>query len=105
MFTSLRSRLWLSYALVITVALLAVIVVLLVYLLRNPLLYRETLQRLRGVQTQLSTNPRELLQDTAKLREIAEANNARIVIFDATQTLVFDSNPDQPALRFRATPL
>ena len=100
MFTSLRSRLWLSYALVITVALLAVIVVLLVYLLRNPLLYRETLQRLRGVQTQLSTNPRELLQDTAKLREIAEANNARIVIFDATQALVFDSNPDQPALPF-----
>lgn len=100
MFTSLRSRLWLSYALVITVALLAVIVVLLVYLLRNPLLYRETLQRLRNVQTQLSTNPRELLQDTTKLREIAEANNARIVIFDATQALVFDSNPDQPALPF-----
>ena len=100
MFTSLRSRLWLSYALVITVALLAVIVVLFVYLLRNPILYRETLQRLRNAQTQLSTNPRELLQDTAKLREIAEAHNARILIFDLTEAVIFDSNPEQPAIPF-----
>jgi two-component system OmpR family sensor kinase len=100
MFTSLRSRLWLSYALVITVALLAVIVVLLAYLIRNPILYRETLQRLRNVQTQLSANPRELLQDTVKLQKIAEANNARIVIFDSTHAVVFDSHPGQPALPF-----
>ena len=100
MFTSLRSRLWLSYALVITVALLAVIVVLLVYLIRNPILYRETMQRLRNVQTQLSTNPRELAQDTVKLQKIAEANNARIVIFDSTRAVVFDSHPNQPALPF-----
>lgn len=100
MFTSLRSRLWLSYALVITVALLAVIVVLLVYLIRNPILYRETLQQLRNVQSQLSTNPRKLLQDTDKLREIADTNNARIVIFDSNQLLIFDSHPSQPALPF-----
>lgn len=100
MFTSLRSRLWLSYALVITVALLAVIAVLLVYLIRNPILYRETLQQLRNVQSQLSTNPRKLLQDTDKLREIADTNNARIVIFDSNQLLIFDSHPSQPALPF-----
>ncbi len=42
MFTSLRSRLWLSYALVITVALSVVAGVLLAYLFRNPLLSRQT---------------------------------------------------------------
>lgn len=84
----------------ITVALLAVIAVLLVYLIRNPILYRETLQQLRNVQSQLSTNPRKLLQDTDKLREIADTNNARIVIFDSNQLLIFDSHPSQPALPF-----
>jgi len=61
MFTSLRSRLWLSYAMVITLALGIVIVALLVFLIRNPGLYRETTQRLRNVQTQLTDSSRGIL--------------------------------------------
>jgi signal transduction histidine kinase len=100
MFTSLRSRLWLSYAVVITIALGVVIIVLFIFLIRNPVLYRETAQRLRTVQSQIADDPRELLDNREALRRIAEANDARVLVFDSTRTLVFDSNPDQPQLPF-----
>ena len=51
MFSSLRSRLWLSYALLIVTALGLVAMVLFISLLRNPLLYRQTTERLQAVQT------------------------------------------------------
>ena len=41
MFSSLRSRLWLTYALVIAAALAIVAVVFFFYLLRNPPAYRQ----------------------------------------------------------------
>lgn len=47
MFSSLRSRLWLSYALLIGAALGVVGIFLLIYLLRKPLLYRQAGIRLR----------------------------------------------------------
>ncbi|WKZ45045.1 MAG: HAMP domain-containing sensor histidine kinase [Anaerolineales bacterium] len=100
MFTSLRSRLWLSYAMVITLALGIVIVALLVFLIRNPGLYRETTQRLRNVQTQLTDSSRGILADTAALQRIAEANNVRLMLFDSSRALTFDSNPEQPSLPF-----
>ncbi len=100
MFTSLRSRLWLSYALVITAALGVVLITLFIFLIRNPVLYRETTQRLRIVQSQITENPREVIGNTDALQRIAEANDARILIFDSTRTLVFDSHPEQPSLPF-----
>ena len=50
MFSSLHSRLWLSYAFIIVTALGVVAMVLFIYLLRNPLLYRQTSERLKAVQ-------------------------------------------------------
>ena len=100
MFTSLRSRLWLSYAIVITIALGVVIVVLFIFLIRNPVLYRETTQRLRIAQAQITDDSRNLLSDRAALQRIADANDARILIFDSSRTLTFDSNPEEPALPF-----
>jgi signal transduction histidine kinase len=100
MFTSLRSRLWLSYALVITVALFAVVIVLFVFLIRNPVLYRDTQQRLRSVQSQVTEGGRDLLGDPAALTRLARENSTRILIFDSRGSLIFDSNPEQPALPF-----
>ncbi|MCC6301034.1 MAG: hypothetical protein IT314_17230 [Anaerolineales bacterium] len=100
MFTSLRSRLWLSYAIVITIALGVVIVVLFIFLIRNPLLYRQTTQRLRTVQSQIAESPRTLISDNAALQRIAEANDARILIYDSSRAVTFDSTPDAPALPF-----
>ncbi len=100
MFTSLRSRLWLSYAIVITIALGVVVIVLFIFLLRNPVLYRETTQRLRTVQSQISENPRGVLDNLESVQRIAQANDARVLIFDSTRTLIFDTNPEQPELPF-----
>ena len=50
MFASLRSRLWLTYALSILTALLVVAVIFLIYLLDNPLVYRQTKIRLSSAQ-------------------------------------------------------
>jgi signal transduction histidine kinase len=100
MFTSLRSRLWLSYALVITVALLSVVLVMFIFLIRNPVLYRETQQRLRTVQSRIVENPRAALSDTEALTLIAQANEVRILIFDTGRSLTYDSNPEQPQLPF-----
>ncbi|MFN8385631.1 MAG: HAMP domain-containing sensor histidine kinase [Anaerolineales bacterium] len=100
MFTSLRSRLWLSYALVITIALGIVIVVLFVFLVRNPVLYRETTLRLRAAQSQLTDNSKDLLNDAKAIQRIAEANNVRVLIFDSTRNLILDSSPDKPKLSF-----
>ncbi|GAB4487119.1 MAG: ATP-binding protein [Anaerolineales bacterium] len=50
MFSSLRSRLWLTYALLIVAALFIVALVFLIYIIRNPLAYRQALQKLNAVQ-------------------------------------------------------
>jgi len=56
MFTSLRSRLWLTYAITIVTALLVVAVVFVVYLFDNPLVYRQTRLRLVVVASELLSN-------------------------------------------------
>jgi hypothetical protein len=48
--SSLRSRLWLSYAALIVTALSVVAVVLLIYLIRNPLPYRQAFERVRAAE-------------------------------------------------------
>lgn len=51
MFSSLRTRLWLTYSLLIMIALLVVAGIFFMYLLANPVAYRQTGQRLEAVQT------------------------------------------------------
>lgn len=99
MFTSLRSRLWLSYAFVIVIALSVVIVVLLLFLVRNPVLYRETTRRLRVTQSQLAESE-SILNSPEAIQRIAEANDTRVLIFDLMRNLIFDSSSDIPGLSF-----
>ena len=100
MFTSLRSRLWLSYALVITIALGIVVLVILAFLLRNPLLSRQTQDRLREAQNAITSNPRQFIENPNSLQQIEQTYNVRVVIFDAGQNLLYDSNPNDPRLPF-----
>jgi len=100
MFTSLRSRLWLSYAFVITVALSIVAIVLLVYIARNPLLSRQAQQQLSAVRDLLAGNPQRFINNEEALTNFSQENEVRVVVFDASRELLFDSNPDQPALPF-----
>jgi len=100
MFTSLRSRLWLSYTFVITVALSIVALVLLAFLIRNPVASREIQQRLRTAQNLIAATPQKFIDNPGSLEEITQAYNVRTLIFNSARQLVFDSSPNTPPLPF-----
>ena len=115
MFTSLRVRLWLSYAILILTALLIVAMVLFIYLLRNPILYRQAIARLNAVETIVAS--RELGQFSPdlsrRLENAAQTFDVRILQFSQDQHLLVDANPGkfpelpfpQPAKLLRANPV
>ena len=98
MFTSLRSRLWLSYAFVITVALTIVALVLLVFLIRNPVLTRQLQQQLKTVQSLIAANPQEYLDSPDTLQRFAQENKIRVLVFSSARANLLDSNPNDPSL-------
>ena len=100
MFTSLRSRLWLSYAFVITIALSIIAIVLLAFLLRNPLAARETQQRLQNAQNAILATSQKYIEDPNSLQEVTQTYNVRTLVFNSARQLVFDSNAGLPPLPF-----
>jgi len=100
MFISLRSRLWLSYALLITVALTIVALVMLIYLVRNPLLARQTQQQLKAAQSLLAETSDAYFDDLSALEKFAHDRNVRVLIFDSKRVLLFDSDSDAGTLPF-----
>ena len=100
MFTSLRSRLWLSYALIIMVALSIVAIVLLAFLLRNPVLSRQTQQQLSTIEGLILEAPQRFINNPDLLDEMSRANNVRIVVFDQSRNIILDTNSDKPQLPF-----
>ena len=100
MFTSLRSRLWLSYAFVITIALTIVAIVMLVFLIRNPFVSREVQQRLRTAQNLVIASPQKFIDDPNSLEEITQTYNVRTLVFNSARQLVFDSSSNAPELPF-----
>src|SRR6478609_8774702 len=94
--TSLRTRLWLTYALLIVTALMVVAAVFFVYLLNNPFIYRQTSQRLEAVQTILldsqadwSNLPADQLKK--ELKRLDKNFNARLLVISADDQLIADS--------------
>jgi two-component system, OmpR family, sensor kinase len=100
MFTSLRARLWLSYALVITLALSIVTIVLFVFLIRNPVLSRQTQERLRGALNVITANPQAFIDDPAALERLKQTYDVRVLVFNTTRELLLDSNPSDAQLPF-----
>ncbi len=106
MFTSLRSRLWLSYAFVITIALMIVAVVLFAFLLRNPFATREVQQRLRSAQNAIITTPQKFIDSPSSLQELSQTYNVRALVFDSAHQRLYNSSPGAPPLPFpRRNPL
>lgn len=101
MFTSLRTRLWLSYALLVAVALTVVAIVLLGFLLTNPLLYRQANLRINQVQKWLfeqqeqwaDLSPQQLEPWLERLNELPlmQENDTRVLVFDRQRNLIIDS--------------
>jgi len=106
MFTSLRSRLWLSYALVVTTALGIVAIVLLVYLFRNPVISRQTQQQLVSVRDLIVENSQRFLNNPTALADLSETYNVRVLVFDQSREVVVDTDPEKPQIPFpRRNPL
>ena len=105
MFSSLRSRLWLSYALVTAAALAVVAAVLFIYILQNPSTYRLASARLTIVAAILRKNEGSwvTLSPAALQEQIAQVENVyqiRVVLYAANRKIIFDSqSADNPALQ------
>ncbi len=98
MASSLRSRLWLSYAAVILVALFVVATGLVIALRNNPILYRQAVTRIflagtaisfRLGQSPLLTNNRE----NNILQREADARNLRLLLLEANGSVTLDVGP------------
>jgi len=102
MFTSLRSRLWLSYAFLIATALGVMAVAFGFYLWRNPLLYRQTLARLRTVESGILNRQGEAFGGSLEnaMDRASRAFNVRILLFDPDGQLSKDTDPSQPDIFF-----
>jgi signal transduction histidine kinase len=89
MFSSLRSRLWLSYALLVVTALSVVALILFIYLVRNPFLYRQTLERLQAVQSVVVERDGQTLSFVAE--RVSKNFNVRVILFSADQQVLLDT--------------
>lgn len=104
MFSSLRSRLWLSYALVTGAALSVVAVVLFIYIIQNPSTYREANARLTIVAAFLRKNEAEWIGLSSpdlqvQIDRVDGIYSTRVVIYGANRQLINDSESAlQPAL-------
>lgn len=98
MFTSLRSRLWLSYAFVIAVALVIVSLVLFAFLLRNPGATRQLQQQLKVVENLILANPQDYIANPDTLQKFALENKVRVLVYTKARVNLLDSNPNDPQL-------
>jgi two-component system OmpR family sensor kinase len=108
MFTSLRSRLWLTYALIIGVVVGIVGAALVFYLIRNPYQVRLENQYLQQsvrlltsalLQRSDALQPANPQQVQAAVERAGEALGVRALLFAGGGELLADSRPDQAALR------
>lgn len=99
MFTSLRTRLWLTYAVIILLILSILGVSIFVYIIRNPLIDRQALARLDAalllIQRQLSDRSLLPRERQGLFERIGDSLDIRLILFDASQVLVLDSQPEE----------
>jgi len=103
MFSSLRARLWFSYAILILTALLIVAAVLFIYLIRNPILYRREIGRLSAVETIIASRDASQLGSdfSRRLENAAQIFDVRIIQFSQDRIILVDANPNNfPELVF-----
>ncbi len=99
MFSTLRSRLWLSYAFIIVTALGVVAMILFVFLLRNPILSRQTLERLRAVQMVVKerVNVPESQPITLAAEKASQTFGVRVLLYSREKQLTLDTYADTEA--------
>src|SRR5258708_4521010 len=98
MFTSLRSRLWLSYAFLIAIALIIVALVFFAFLLRNPRATRQLQQQLKVVENLILASPQDYIANPDTLQKFAQENKVRVLVYTKARVNLLDSNPGEPTL-------
>lgn len=99
MMSSLRARLWLSYAFLIVIALAIVAAVLILFLVRNPNLYRQATLRLGVAEGVLLRTP----LTGGQLESLAQAFGVRAQILSPDGNLIMDSAPSLSLLKLPTT--
>jgi signal transduction histidine kinase len=102
MISSLRSRLWWSYALVTLSALAVVAVVLFIYIVQNPSTYRQANARLVVVATAIRKHQPDWAQMNpdslqAYAEKIDSTYSTRVVIYNVKRHVIADSQESQQA--------
>jgi len=102
MFSSLRSRLWFSYAMMIGANLFIVGTVLVIYLIRNPVEYRQTMTQLRRVESVLLADSPNFsgsskLTQRSILSKFDDLYQIRFLVLDNQRNILFDTRGDNSA--------
>ncbi len=91
---SIRTRMWLSYVILILIVLCSVSCGLAITLARSPLLYRTTLERIRiaqaGISTSISTLPDKTQLESLLIQE-AKTRSVRLLILSNDGNILFDT--------------
>ncbi|HWQ45735.1 MAG TPA: HAMP domain-containing sensor histidine kinase, partial [Longilinea sp.] len=94
MLKSLRSRLWLSYSLLVLFVTFTLTGGVLVALAQNPVLFWQSILKIRQTETQIiNTSGDEITwpEDQENLLDLSIANDLRIVILDAQGNPIYDT--------------
>ena len=102
MYTSLRARLWLTYAILILLILSILGIGIFVYIIRHPLIDRQALGRLDAALTviQRQINERSILPREYQqyLNRISDSLAIRLIVFSPEKDTILDSEPESPAI-------
>ena len=102
MYTSLRARLWLTYAILILLILSILGIGIFVYIIRHPLIDRQALGRLDAALTviQRQINERSILPRDYQqyLNRISDSLAIRLILFSPEKETILDSEPESPAI-------
>ncbi len=98
MFTSLRARLWLTYAVLIILILSILAGGILIYVIRNPLIDRQALARLDAalvfIQRQVNNRPLLARDSQGLFERISESFEIRLILYNSDGDVQLDSQPD-----------
>jgi len=98
MFSSLRARLWVTYAILILLILSILAIGVFVYIIRNPIIDRQAIGRLdaamRIIQRQLIERKSSIRDEMLYLKRISESLEVRLMLFSSEKELLLDSDSD-----------
>jgi two-component system OmpR family sensor kinase len=99
MFTSLRTRLWVTYAILILLILSILGIGVLVYVIRNPVIDRQAISRLETalkiIQRQLIDRNNLIRDELVYFKRVSDSLSLRLILFSQEREVLLDSEPGE----------